>query len=323
MTKVTIFDIAQLAGVSIGTVSRVLNGRSDVSQATRSRVLKLVNDLGFVPDSGAQRLARGSVELIGVAAYNKNTARSPFYSILLDAIQEQLLHSGYAARLLDNQHLTTERCAGIIIPGIYQNDTRLAQLAARGIPHVVVGRMSGVSCVDLDTAGGLRQALSHLLDLGHVRVAYLTGSDPGQINQHKTEAYQAGLAAAGLAFREELVLDGDYTDLGGYRAVRSALEQGLAFTAVLCASDEMAIGALAALQDHGVQVPEEVSLVSLDDLSEGALANPALTSVHLPTRLLGRKAAEQMVDAIWGKPQRTEVVPLELVVRASSGPVRR
>ncbi|MDX2003989.1 MAG: LacI family DNA-binding transcriptional regulator [Meiothermus sp.] len=325
MARVTIFEVAQKAGVSTGTVSRVLNGRSDVSPETRERVLRIVQESGYVPDSGARRLAKGQRELVGVAPFSENTFRSPYYSIMLDAIQERLFKLGYAARVLEPTPADPvfEQCIGFIVPGIHLDDPRPERLLRLHIPCVVVGRTERQSWVDIDNEGGIGQAMRHLFNLGHTRVAHITGSPIGQTTQARLEAYHACVEGAGLPVHNELIWDGLFTDMGAYRATRKAVELGLEFTAILAASDEMAVGAIAALQDAGLRVPLDVSVVGFDGFGPEAHAAPPLTTVRQPVREVGHTAADLLVETLNAKPRRQVILPVELVVRSSSAMARK
>lgn len=321
MKKLTIHEIADLAGVSTGTVSRVLNGRPGVSDDTRTRVEGVVGRTGYVPDAGARRLARGARQLVGVAPFSENAARSPYYSLLLDAVQETCFNHGFAARVLDpsGDDPALALCAGFVLPGVHLDDSRPRRLRARGVPVVVVGQADGVeSWVDVDNAGGMRAAVAHLARLGHRRVAHLTGSPIGETTNARLAAYRAAVREAGLEEDGRLVLDGGFTDLGAYRAVRRALEGGLAFTAVAAASDEMAVGAVAALDDLGLGVPRDVSVTGFDDLPLAREGRPPLTTVRQPIRELGGRAAAMLLERLAGRPAEPVVLPTELVVRALS-----
>lgn len=325
MSRITIFEIARQSGVSTGTVSRVLNGRADVSPETRERVLRIVQESGYVPDSGARRLAKGQRELVGVAPFSENTFRSPYYSIMLDAIQERLFRLGYAARVLepDLNDPTFQQCLGFIVPGIHLDDPRPERLARNKTPCVIVGRSEHHSWVDIDNQNGIAQAMQHLFNLGHRHIAHITGSPIGQTTQARLEAYQDLVHKAQIPLNNDLIWDGLFTDMGGYRATRKALEQGLEFTAILCASDEMALGAIAALQDAGLKVPLDVSVVGFDGFSAGQHSNPALTTVRQPVRDVGHMSADLLVETLMGKAHRQVILSTELVVRSSSAMVRK
>lgn len=322
MARVTIQLVAQAAGVSKGTVSRVLNGRDDVNALTRQQVLGIVERLGYVPDPGARKLARGDRHVVGIAAYNGETPYGPYYSVLLDAIQEAFMGEGYTARLLepDRDDLPVEVADGLILLGVHLDDPRPQRLAAAGTPFAVVGQAAqGHAWVDVDNAGGTRLAVEHLANLGHRRIVHIGGAATGQAAHERLEAHLATLLARGLPQERQLVLDGGFTELGGYRAVRRALEDGLEFSAIAAASDEMAIGAVAALQDAGLRVPWDVSVTGFDDLPLAARAGPPLTTVRQPIREVGRRAARLLLDRLAGRPPRHEILPVELVVRSSTG----
>ena len=337
MSKLTISEIAQLAGVSIGTVSRALNGRYGVSLETQAAILKIVRDTGFVPNLGAVNLARGSRQLIGIAPFSDHTPRSPYYAYLLDAIQESLYQRGFVARVLEpDSEVNRRNCVGFIVPGVHLDEPRVNALRRAGIPVVIVGQVDGdFAWVEVDNSGGFEAVIKHLLKLGHTRIAHITGTLAAQTAVERYNAYRATLTTAGLEFDASLVLDGGFTDLEAYRAVREFLRkhnadrprfgahspQGrteLPFTALAAASDEMAMGAIKALQDLGYRVPHDVSVTGFDDLPFAAYVNPPLTTVHQPIRSVGRVAAEMLIEQLEGKPVRQMILPVELVIRNST-----
>ena len=332
MSKLTISEIAQLAGVSIGTVSRALNGRYGVSLETQTAILKIVRDTGFTPNHGAVNLARGSRQLIGIAPFSDHTPRSPYYAYLLDAIQESLYQRGFVARVLEpDLEVNRRNCVGFIVPGVHLDEPRVNALRRAGIPVVIVGQVDGdFAWVEVDNAGGFTAIIKHLLKLGHTRIAHVTGTLAAQTAVERFNAYRATLTAAGLEFDASLVLDGGFTDLEAYRAVRDFLERHrhsgrklegcaeLPFTALAAASDEMAMGAIKALQDLGYRVPHDVSVTGFDDLPFATYVNPPLTTVHQPIRSVGRVAAEMLIEQLEGKPSRQVILPVELVIRNST-----
>ena len=327
MSKLTIADIAQLAGVSIGTVSRALNGRYGVSLKTQTAVLKIVRDTGFVPDLGAVNLARGSRQLIGIAPFSDHTPRSPYYAYLLDAIQESLYQRGFVARVLEpDLEVNRRNCVGFIVPGVHLDEPRVNALRRAGIPVVIVGQVKGeFAWVEVDNSGGFEAIVKHLLKLGHTRIAHVTGTLAAQTAVERYNAYRATLETARIEFIPDLVLDGGFTDLEAYRAVRGYLETAqlegctaLPFTAIAAASDEMAMGAIKALQDLGYRVPHDVSVTGFDDLPFATYINPPLTTIHQPIRSVGRVAAEMLIEQLEGKPVRQVILPVELVIRNST-----
>jgi LacI family transcriptional regulator len=319
----TIHEIAALAGVSTGTVSRVLNSRPGVKAETRETVLRVVGEHRFVPDAGARRLALGRRQLIGVAPFSDLSWFSPYYSLLLDAIQAEFLNFGFSARILNplGDESLLRDCAGFIIPGIHLDDSRLRALDARNTPVVIINEVLGpYSWVDIDNKSGVEQAMQHLVRLGHRHIAHLTGSPIGQTTQIRLDSYRSNLKDLGVS-DQELVWDGRFSALEAYRAVKQALNNKAAFTAILAASDEMAIGAIRALDDAGLHVPLDVSVVGFDDLPFVIHHNPALTTVRQPIGEVGQTAAVLLLERLEGLECRHVVLPTELVVRSSTGAV--
>lgn len=326
MSKVTIQEVARAAGVSKGTVSRVLNARDGVNDDTRETVLHVVKRMGYVPDPGARKLARRGRHLVGIAPSFDDTLVSPYYTILLDALQERLFGEGYTARIMEPSEdgLPKTGADGFVLLGMHVGDPRPAQLARREAKFVAVGRSPlGVSWVDIDNEGGMREAVRHLIAFGHRNIAHLTQATGGQAASQRLDAYLEALREAGVPEDRRLVWDGGFTELGGYRAVRRALESKLEFTAVAAASDEMAYGAIAALEDAGLRVPWDVSVTGFDDLPASARHNPSLTTVRQPIREIGSRVAQLLLERLAGKPERSDLLPTQLVARASSSVLMR
>jgi LacI family transcriptional regulator len=323
--KITITEIARLAGVSTGTVSRALNDRERVSPETRAAVLEIVKRTGFVPDVGARRLARGTRQLVSVTPLSVTTIRNPYYAYLLDAIQARLFERGFVARVIDPEDaVASSACAGFIVPGIHLDDASVRALQGRGLPLAVVGRVEGgIPWVDVDNYGGIRAVMDHLFKLGHRRIAHVTGVPIGQVAQTRLDAYRDALQTHAIPFDPKRLLDGGFTELHAYRAVRAALETTpeLPFTAIAAASDEMALGAIHALHDLGYRVPHDVSVTGTDDFEFVRSFAPALTTMHQPIGEVGRTASDLLLEALEGAPVRTVVLPTRLVIRGSTSPV--
>ena len=323
--KLTIHDIAKAAGVSTGTVSRALNNRAGVNPDTRQQILELVGQLGYRPDVGARQLARGTHSVVGITRYSDTSLRNPYYALLLDAIQTALLDSGYTVHILRNDSEITEgHFAGIIIPGLHLADTRPSELRQLGIPFAVIGLgapQTSIASVELENRVGMIAIMRHLIGLGHTTIAHLTGTPIGVDAQARLEAYQEGLAEAGLRADATLVFDGRFTELGAYRAIAAALLAGQKFTALVCASDEMAIGALQAITDAGLRVPQDISLTGFDDLALESFQAAALTSVRQPLERIGREVATLLLEQIEGKKPRCVLLTPEFVARSSTARV--
>ncbi len=312
----TIREIARLANVSVGTVSRVLNGRPGVSPETRERVLALVRKLGFVPSPAARELV-GRSPTVGLLLAPGVRRYTPYFALLLEALTEELALEGLRVREVptDPAGLPEEEALAYLLLGAHDHDPRVEGLKARGVPFVLVGHYPGVFWVAPDDEEGAYQATRHLLELGHEAIAHLTGHLHHQAGRDRLRGYRRALEEAGVPYRAELLLDGDFDALTAYRAVRRAWESGVRFTALFAASDEMALGARAALEDLGLKVPQDVSLVGYDDLPE---IGEGLTTVHQDIPTLAREAVALLREALRGSEPRGRRLPVRLVVRGTT-----
>jgi LacI family transcriptional regulator len=320
--KMTIHDVAKAAGVSTGTVSRALNDRAGVNAETRKHVLEVVAKMGYVPDIGARQLARGSRSVVAITRYSDTSLRNPYYTLLVDEIQQALMGSGYAVHIVRNDtELFGSNIAGAIIPGLHIQDLRPIELRERQIPFVAISLghpQVGLASVELENRPGMLEMMQHLLELGHTRIAHMTGSPIGQDANARLEAYKEALARANIAFDATLVLDGQFTELGAYRVATKAVKNGLPFTALACASDEMAIGAIQAFQDAGLRVPEDVSVTGFDDLPLESFQTAQLTTVRQPLDIVGREAAALLLEQVDGGDTRTVMVRPNLIIRSTT-----
>jgi LacI family transcriptional regulator len=327
MTKLTIHDIARAAGVSTGTVSRALNDRSGVNQQTKAHILEVVERLGYVPDVGARQLARGSRTVIGITRYSDTSLRNPYYTLLVDAVQEYLVGSGYSVHILGSDaELHGSRFAGVIVPGVRLEDTRLAhlRLTQSRTPFVAINvgqpQQSDIASVELDNRSGMLAVVLHLIARGHTRIAHMTGTPIGRDAQQRLDAYREALMKAGLSY--ELVLDGGFTELGAYRAMQRLLRdpssQTEPFTALTCASDEMALGVLQALEDAGQHAPQDLAVTGFDDLPLESFQAAQLTTVHQPLRDIGHGAAQLLLEQLEGLSPRTVTFTPHLIVRQTA-----
>ncbi len=284
-----------------------------------------MNELGYVPDPGARQLAKGSRTVIGITRFSETSLRNPYYTLLLDLIQEALVGAGYAVRILNTKDIARPGVAGMIVPGVYLADPRFEELQSYNRPFVVIGEMPAeYTWVEVDNRSGMCQAIRHLLELGHTRIVHMTGSPIGQTAQLRLETYQKVMRDANLEPSPDMILDGKFTQLGAYRAMQRALAQKLEFSAVACASDEMAFGVIAALEDAGLNVPNDISVTGFDDLPlDDDLKTLPLTTVHQPMRLIGHTAAQLMLELLEGAAPRGVLLPVNLVVRASTARVRQ
>ncbi|GIW28847.1 MAG: LacI family transcriptional regulator [Meiothermus sp.] len=312
----TIQDVARLAGVSTGTVSRVLNQRPGVHPETRTRVLEVVQRLGYVPMQAARELT-GKGDTVGILLAPGVRRYIPYFVLLFEHLSEALWQAGLRLEetSTDPAGLPLKPAKGYILLGAHDHDPRLEALAQARTPHVLVGVYPGAFWVAPDDEGGAYAATRHLLELGHREIAHLTGQPQHQAGRERLRGYRRALEAYQVPYRPELVLDGDFSTLTAYRVVRKAWEGGLRFSALFAASDEMAVGAQAALEDVGQRVPQDVSLVGYDDLPE---VGEQLTTVRQEIAEIARTTARLLKEALAGVPPYGVRVPVRLVVRGTT-----
>jgi LacI family transcriptional regulator len=326
----TILDIAATAGVSPATVSRVLTGAARVAEGKRAAVLAAVAELGYRPNLAAQGLVRGRSMAIGVLTQD---IASPFFGAILAGIEDGLARSAYhpifasgnwrgAEEVEALDVLVQRRVDALVVIAGEVSDDRLRELSAQ-LPLVVVQRLvPGLEdrCLVLDSELGGRLATRHLLDLGHRRIAHVTGVREHRDSRLRLAGYRTELAEGRVRYDDALVVEGDFRERSGVLAGHELLRRGKPFTAVFAANDQMAAGVRLALHQAGVAVPEQVSLVGTDDLEGSAYTIPPLTTVRQPIREIGAAAARAVVRLMSGAEPGLPGFGMELVVRASTAP---
>lgn len=325
---VTIADIAQTAGVSASTVSRVLSGGNKVSEAKREAVLKAVSDLNYHPNMFARGLASGQSMTIGVLTQNFG---SPFYDAIIQGIVQKLNKTGYFPIFADGQWqqemeveaiqaMMRRQIDGLIVLGGYLMVDELKELAGN-IPVVIVARkLAGYeeNCVCIDNVEAACQATQHLIELGHRQIVHICGPMDHPDARDRRAGYLKALAEAGIEPDPELIIDGAFRRQSGVLAVEMLLSRRTTFSAVFAANDQMAYGTRLGLYRRGIRVPEDVSLVGFDDEPAAAFMIPPLTTVRQPAVQLGLEAAKIVLARLKG--EQVEATPLkaELIVREST-----
>ena len=324
----TIRDVAERAGVSIATVSRVLNDRADVSVETRERVREVARSVGYSADPAARALATQRTRLVGVVVGDNAGHRDlslVFFGKVLAAISRRLAHAEYEALLQAIDGGVQHRFDAAILIGLDGDDPLVAELSGHNVPLVGVDvRISGgrTAFVGSDHADGVRLALAHLYALGHRRIAHLAGATNTLAGADRIAAFRRETDRLGLALSDEYIREGDFSSASGYRETCSVLALPERPTAIVAASDLMALAALQAIRDVGLEPGTDVAIVGFDDLEAAALAHPPLTTIRQDRQELGTVAAERAIELIEdpeADPPAT-VLPVELVVRASSSP---
>jgi LacI family transcriptional regulator len=325
---VTIIDVARLAGVSVSTVSKVINDRYGVSSETYDKVMDIVSDLGYESSLVASSLRRQSTNVIGILV----PEFEPFSTELLKGISSAAEGTGYellaySGNLEHNQvgweRRSLSRLAGTLIDGaVIVAPT--ATVTDATIPVVAVdphtGR-TGPSTVEADNVGGARAATQHLIELGHRRIAHVRGRTDLVSAQLREQGYREALEAAGIPFDPELVRVGGYRAAETTDAARELLTLPERPTAVFSANDLSAIRVLEIARELGLRVPEDLSVVGFDNVPEAANAVPALTTVAQPLHQMGAEAVRLLLELLAGVTNEEHLLlPATLVVRASTAP---
>jgi LacI family transcriptional regulator len=334
--RVTIREIADLAGVSIATVSRVVNGRGEVSDETRETVQRVVREQGYSANHNARGLSAGRTGLIGLTI---PVVQPTYFSSILSGAAEALdqedrrivlcptmhEHDREVSLLERLMHGTTD---GALMMLPEESDEELLTLLNHGYPFVVLDPLRRVDeripAVSAAHSSGATQAVEHLLELGHRRIAAITGPKDGLATEERLRGYQAALAAAGIMPDPELELEANFEIEGGFEAMLRLLDLGEPPTAVFAFNDNLAIGAMQAARACGLSLPGDLSVVGFDDAIEAAIVTPALTTVRQPLAELGRIAVSLLVRLLENR--RFEALHVELatklVVRESTAPPR-
>ncbi|MBM3390009.1 MAG: LacI family transcriptional regulator [Betaproteobacteria bacterium] len=332
-SRSTLAMVAEVAGVSPSTVSRILNGTARVSPDKTAAVLSAIDSLEFSPNPVARGLAGGRTASIGVLT---QTVSSPFYGEALLGIEAALREESYIPLFVSGHWMeSTERMAmdelmlrrvdGVIVLAGRLSD-RMLQGYAKQVPMVVLGRSinsSRVRSLSFDNRNGALLATRHLTEMGHQRIAYIVGDTDHDDAVERLEGYREGIREAGLQIDPELITNGDFTEQGGMLAVNRLLDSGVRFTAIACSNDQAAIGALLALSRRNIRVPDDVSVVGFDDVMPARYSTPPLSSVQLSIYEAGKAAARVMLGLLRGE-NRSEVLPEpRLAIRESTQRLHR
>jgi LacI family transcriptional regulator len=328
----TLRMVAREAGVSASTVSRIINGTVNVSDGLKQAVEAAIAKFDFRPNAAARGLALGKTLTIGVVA---QAIDSPFYGEGLRGIEASLRQRGYAPLFMSgNWHEEDEdRCMreliargvdGIIVFAGQLSDAKLKRYA-QDVSIVVTGRnlrAKGVFSLQIDDRQGALLAMRHLIELGHRRIAFITGSENHPDAIERLGGYRKALEDAGIGFDPKLVAVGDWHDEGGLRATLELLDSGTPFTALFCVNDQTAYGACLALFRRNLSIPRDVSVVGFDDLPSSEYRVPPLTSVRQSIGVLGEQSAQAILQLLAGSRPRLTPPAVELVIRESTAAPR-
>ncbi|MCA9971636.1 MAG: LacI family DNA-binding transcriptional regulator [Anaerolineales bacterium] len=330
--RVTIRDVAAQAGVSHQTVSRVINDSERVSPETRARVEAAIQALNYQPNAIAQSMAKGRTGMLACIAPNLTDYT---FASLIDGAERAVRQQGYfllsasapdAATFaaLVAELVPRRRAEGLLVINPYA-DGRYRHLPPN-FPLVFAGarpRQNAANSVSLDDVAAGRRATEHLLGLGHRRIALITGPMAEDCSQDRLAGYEAALQAAGLAIDPGLVVEGTWQARSGYDAFMQLAQAGPLPDAIFAQNDQMAVGVLRAAADHGVNVPQALSVIGVDDVPMAAYFEPPLTTLRQDFARIGHEAARLLMNVIEqpGVPRQDMRIPAELIVRRSTGAV--
>ena len=337
LKQVSIKKVAELAGVSIATVSRCINDPARVKEKTRNKVQAAILETGYAPNSIAQSFRRGRTNLIMVVL---PSVGDPFFTDVLAGIRNVVSAQGYSLIISETQFntltadevgamLVSRQADGVILlASIFPFGNEVLERASRRSQPVVIGceiissALADFPSVHIDNVRAARDATDFLLSQGHERVAFVTGKSDSLLTADRESGYRLAMQEAGLAIERGWVVEGELTIEGAVRATRELLNHARRPTAVFCANDEMAMGCLQAVRAEGLDVPGDISVMGFDDIRYAATLNPPLTTIAQPAGEIGERVAHRMLEALesghagGGEP---EIVPHELIVRASVG----
>ncbi|POX48094.1 LacI family transcriptional regulator [Streptomyces sp. Ru71] len=331
----TLEEVAARAGVGRGTVSRVINNEAGVRDSTRRAVERAIAELGYVPNLAARSLAGRRADAVALAMTERDWRQfgEPFFNETVRAVGDALSDTNLQL-LLTLIRTDTERrrfvefarggrVDGALLMSVHADDPLPDMLAESGLPTVLLGRRSGderVTYVDVDNAGGARDAVAHLLRGGRRAVATITGPLDMYVAQCRLRGYREALSRAGAATDDSWVVEGDFTEDSGRRAMAELLRRHPEVDGVLAASDTTAAGALAALRAAGRRVPEDVAVIGFDDFALATGTEPQLTTVRQPLEEIGRTLVRLLLEEMeepsvaW----RHVILRTELVLRRSA-----
>lgn len=327
-----IHDVAKEAGVSISTVSRVIQGASNVSPDTRARIEDAIQRLNYHPNRLAQQFrTQHTKNILVIVPEFGNT----FFSQILAGIEHVASKNDYSILMVDSHNngsieskcydmLAQKLVDGIITFSISIPKEELRQLAKQ-YPIVVGCRYFGdgtIPNVTIDNIKATKDITSYMLNLGHKKILYLAGPSDMLIYRDRMNGYLEAVCERDLEINQNLIVNCESSVRGGYDTVSSLIDRSnLQFSAIVASGDTMAIGAIRALNDRGIKVPDDIAVSGFDDIELSALFNPSLTTVRQPQRQIGIRAAEKLLDLISGKSLANgrDILNYELIIRESSG----
>ncbi|MCK4260150.1 MAG: LacI family DNA-binding transcriptional regulator [Halanaerobiales bacterium] len=322
----TIMGVAKLAGVSVGTVSNVINNKVNVLPHTRKKVLDAIEELNFQPSESARVLKRGKTNTIALLIPEISR---PFYYMLIEGIESAASKNGYDLILYKThrkpsveakwlQLLGEKKVDGVILVSIVVDDKALDIVVEKKYPVVLLEKHEVIPSVYIDNRKGAFKAVEYLIKLGHRKIIFINGSTKTVPGMMRLQGYIEALSKYNISFDKNLYYEGEFETEDGYEGITSILAEHEA-TAVFAGSDTIAIGVVSGLRSMGLSVPEDISVIGFDDIYMASMLNPPLTTIRQPSYEMGCEAVEIFVDIInnEGKKKNEKEFETELVIRNS------
>ena len=326
----TIYQVAERAGVSLSTVSRVLNGKASVNKVLKERVEKAVKELNYRPNSVARSLANNRTDSVGVLVPELN---APFFGDLMQAVESTLRAAdkhviiSVGRNCLETEKdavefLISRNCDALIMHAEALSDEYLLELNQSKLPVALVNRqVEGLpeACTSLDNEKGGYLATRHLLELGHKDIAYISGPPDKCDASLRLEGHKRALSEAGLPINPQLIFNGDYSEEDGKIGLLELMARDMPFTALVCANDWMASGAISCARDLGMSLPHDLSVVGFDDVVFAHHVFPRLTTVSNPIAEMAEMSAKYILNKVYGQANNVQLYfEPSLVVREST-----
>lgn len=331
----TLEDIAKISGVSRSTVSRVINHDRRVSPSTRENVLKVIGECNYFPNLAARGLASGHTNVLGVIipAGVPSLFTDPYFPILLQGVSITCNKQNYSVMLSLSDAESEKRLVGrviqnhlvdgVIVASTLLGDPIQTTLVNSDLPFVMIGRQPDLiaNYIDVDNQKGVRAGTEFLIEQGYTRIAHITGPLNQMAGLDRFQGYKDALFSAGREVDPSLVVEGNFTEVGGYLGMKALLP--FKPDAVFAASDVTAIGAMRYLNEIGLHVPADIGLVGFDDIPASNTSTPPLTTVRQPIQSMGEAAAKLLIEIIENDPKEFQCItlPTELIVRNSTARV--
>ncbi|TDL78814.1 LacI family DNA-binding transcriptional regulator [Peribacillus frigoritolerans] len=331
----TIKDIAKAAGVSVTTVSRALNGYSDVNEKTRQKISRIAKELNYSPNTLARGLVMNKSKTIGmlVSGMDRVSSKDNFTFEVLSGVNECISERDYDLVLFSttttkqrektySQLCRERRVDGAILQGMKIDDPYLKEVVESDIPCMLIDipiASNSVGYVTTDNVLGAKRAVEHLISLGHTKIALINGHDQAYVSKQRLKGYLDALMEARLEVNEDWIVSGDFSEEKAELVTETLLKEHPEITAVFCASDLMALGAMKSAKASGIHVPEGLSVIGYDNILLAAYSNPALTTIAQNKFELGYQAANSLIDMLEGK-SGSNVITLktDLIIREST-----